>query len=873
MKNRFLFLFFWILMVMTSHSQGSYEVPIEIPTYDSHDPTMMLIDSDEDWGAINDEDKRYFFVAPGDYTGLGEIEITTSGTTENHRWLVYFDQENPSDISTHPVDMSADKRAEFERMGIEGSYWIIDRLYGTATEDSKNPTFELGASNIIINRVLCEGGGGGAGQISVQGSEIVLQNSVLRNTQIIPNNDIHSVKVSEGFDGRIVNNEIYNFAGDGVQLGDKPESFKGMVIYNNDIYIDTSLYPEEVEEIPHENAIDIKQAGVPGNVHNYVIIKNNRFRNIAHTPGGTSPNPDQGTIDFSNKNDLKTHVLVEGNIFYNCKIPFDTKGGGTMSNFTITKNLIYNATRFGFWITGEVSKHEVSFNTIIGVTQFEQDQNWINSESDQLEIYGNLIINGGDYILKDGGYTSDYNVFYNTTATSAEGSNSMILGSLESRDFEAYCFDFGMHTTAETLCIPDARPTQSAAFTYLTADQYFGDVVDVGVDDLNHNQDWCGALYPASVDGFPVVGFAEPTNLDTIAGEFSIEVLATDADNDLSDVQLFLDGVALGDPMTSQPFSYSWNTNQIDDGFYTLKAKVSDQAGNTTYSEPISVFVDNQADVAPVISLTSPQNEATVANTVTLSANAVDADDDLVGVKFILNGEDLAYEIFSEPFEREWITWGIPDGNYEIWAVARDYAGRKAETDKVTVTVDNSYPPLVSLVGIASDSVLSGQVELLTETSDKDDDITHVTFMVGNDTIGISQDSPFSLIWDTSLYPNGEHKLSAVVEDADGNQVASSAIFTTIFNEIIEVPLGLTEREFGVVPNPIQSAFTVNSARGGDSFNYRLFTLSGNVVIQGSSEVGENIDVSVISKGIYILTVTFIDGQQCSMKVIKSREQ
>ncbi|MEP0366886.1 MAG: Ig-like domain-containing protein [Cyclobacteriaceae bacterium] len=873
MKYRFVFLFLWTLMATTSHSQGNYEVAIEIPTYDANDPDMMLIDSNEDWGAINDEGKTCFFVAPGDYTGLGEIEITTSGTAENRRWLVYFDPENPSDVTTHPVDMPAEKRAEFERIGIEGSFWVIDRLYGTATEGSKNPTFVLNESNIIVNRVLCEGGGGGAGQVSIGDSEIVLQNSVLRNTQIIPNNDIHSIKLSEGVDVRIVNNEIYNFAGDGVQLGDKTESFKGVIIYNNDFYIDPSLYPEEVDEIPHENAIDIKQAGVPGGPRNHVTIRNNRFRNIAHTPGGTSPNPDQGTIDFSNINEPKSHVLVEGNIFYNCKIPFDTKGGGTMTNFTITKNLIYNATRFGFWITGEVSKHEVSFNTIIGVTQFEEDQNWIDSESDQLEIYGNLIVNGGNYSLKDGGYTSDFNVFYNTTVTSAEGSNSMILESLESSDLEDYCYEFKMHTTAETLCIPNARPTQSAAFTHLTADQYFGDIVDVGVDDSNYNQDWCGALYPVSVDGFPVVSFAQPYNQDTIAGTFSIGVLATDTDNDLSDVQLFLDGIALGDPMTTQPFTYSWNTNQSDDGFYTLKAKVSDQTGNITYSEPITVFVDNQADVAPVISLTSPQNEATVANTVLLSANAVDADDDLVGVKFILNGEDLADEIFSEPFEREWITWGIPDGDYEIWAVARDMGGRKVETDKITVTVDNSYPPLVSLVGIESESVLSGQVELLTETSDKDDDITHVTFMVGNDTIGISHESPFSLVWDTSLQPNGEHKLTVIVEDADGNQVASRALFVTVFNEKIEVPLGLTERKFGVIPNPIQSTFKVNSAKGENSFNYRLFTLSGNVVIQGSSEVGESIDVSVIKNGIYILTTTFIDGQQYSMKVIKSREQ
>lgn len=873
MKNRLLCFVFWSLIAMTTVGQGSYEVPLEIPTYDSNNPAMVFIDSNDDWGVINDESKTYFFVTPGDYTALGEIEISTPGTAESPRWLVYYNPDSPEDFVTHPVDMSPELRAEFERIELSGSHWIVDRLYGTATTGSKNPTLDLHGANVIVNRMLCEGGGGGAGQVSINASNIVVQNSVMRNTQIIPNIDIHGMKISGGFDVRIVNNEIYNFAGDGVQLGDKPESFKGVVIYNNDFYIDPSLYPEEVEVIPHENAIDIKQAGVPGGPQNYVLIKNNRFRNIAHTPGGTSPNPDQGTIDFSNKNDPKSHVLVEGNIFYDCKIPFNTKGGGQTSNFTITTNLIYNATRFMVWMDAEETyNHEITFNTIIGVAEFNGDQEWLNTKCQQLEIYGNLILNGHGITLPESNYKSDYNVFFNTTLPVHEGSRSIVLESINPSDFEDYCYPFKMHTNPETLCIPGARPTQLASFTALTAIQYFGETSGVGVSDHRYNQDWCGALYPTPGDGFPVVSFGAPAHADTIAGDLVIEVLASDSDNDLSEVQIFLDGASLGDPITNKPFTYNWSTTDSEDGFYTLKARVSDQAGNTTYSEPIKVFVDNQTDVAPVISLTSPQNGVTVANTVLLSANAADADDDLVGVKFILDGEEFAYEIFAQPFEREWITWGIPDGDYEISAVARDMAGRQVMTDVVTVTVDNSYPPLVSLIGIASDSVLTGKVELLTQTSDKDEDITHVTFMIGDDTIGIAHESPYSLFLDTSLYPNGEHKLTAVVEDADGNQVGSRALFVTIFNEIIEVPLSVTESMFNILPNPIKTSFKVFSAGEGNSFYYRLFTLSGKAVIQGTSEVGQSIDVSEVRNGIYLLTVTFIEGQQYSMKVIKSRE-
>lgn len=850
------------LMAIAVHGQ-SYEVSLSVPQYDQSDPSMVLIETNEDWNMINDTDKTYFFVTPGDYTALGEIEITTPGTAETPRWLVYYNPENPADLVTHPVDMSLELRAEFERIGLSGSHWIVDRLYGTATEGSKNPTLELNGANIIINRMLCEGGGGGAGQVSIQASDIVVQNSVLRNTQIIPNNDIHGMKVSEGFDVRIVNNEIYNFAGDGIQLGDKPESFKGVVIYNNDFYIDPSLYPEEVDEIPHENAIDIKQAGVPGGPQNYVLIKNNRFRNIAHTPGGTSPNPDQGTIDFSNKNDPKSHVLVEGNVFYDCKIPFNTKGGGQTSNFTITKNLIYNATRFGIWMDGdEAFRHEITYNTIIGVKTFNEDQMWVYTKCEQLEMYGNLIQNGSGLLLKEGNYTSDYNVFFNTSAPQSKGSNSITLETIEEADFEDFCYEFRMHTNTETLCIPGVRPTQSATFANLTADQYFGET-GVGVGDQRYNQDWVGALSPVHVAGFPLVDFQFLT--DTVAGVVDIEILASDEDNDLLGIQLFLDGEALGDLMENEPYTYSWDTKLLADGAYSLKARATDQAGNTTYSNTITRFVDNQADSAPVVALISHENGATVANEVIISATASDPDGDLVGVQFILDGTELGAERFAAPFEREWYTTTVPDGSYQLWAVARDMGGRTTVSDVVTVTVDNSYPPLVSIANISGDSILTGDIEIVTEVSDVDDDVTSVEFTAGDESIGVVTEAPYSLVWNTRDFENGEYKLVAIATDSDDNVVPSRAIFIEVFNKILESSDLSNEVIF---PNPASEYIMIKGAV--EEMVYTIYSIHGETLAKGVLKSDQLINISGIPDGVYVVLFGKPGGDQFTTKMIKS---
>lgn len=871
MKKRMAFWVFGMVAIFSALAQNHYEHTVTVPHYDPDDTTMVLIDSDEAWSHINDETKTYFFVAPGDYTALGVIKISTPGKEDAPRYLVYYDPENPTDLSSHPVDMPAGKRAEIERLQFNGGFWVVDRLYGTATEGSKNPTFELRKSNIIVNRVLCEGGGGGAGQVAIQGSEIVVQNSVLRNTQIIPNNDIHAIKVSEGVDVSIVNNEIYNFAGDGVQLGDKTETFKGMVIYNNDFYIEPLLYPEEVDEIPHENAIDIKQAGVPGSEKHYVIIKNNRFKNIAHTPGGTSPNPDQGTIDFSNKNELKTHVLVEGNVFYNCKIPFNTKGGGALTNFTFTKNLVYNATRFGVWLTGEVSGHEVTYNTIIGVSEFDGDQKWIESESEQLEVYGNLIIDGGGNALPSGGYEADYNVFYNTMATPEEGDNSLVLETFETENFEEYCYAFKMHTGEETLCVPSARPKQSASFTYLTSGVYFGANEGIGVNDIPYNQDWCGSLYPAAVTGFPGIAFTNLSQKDTIRGAVDLHLKVSDTNEDIAAVKLILDGSPLAENL-SAPYAYSWNTHQHSDGWYRLKASAVDQAGNVTYTQAIKLFVDNEPEFMPTITLDSPAHGEEVANDVVLSATAEDADGNLEGVQFYVDGEPLGIERFVAPFERIWHTQTVPDGAYEVWAVTRDMAGNEAKSTVAKVTVNNSYPPQVALLGIKSDTLLSGVITLVAEASDRDDDITEVSFLAGEDTIGIAYDAPYSYDWDTSFFPNGDYKLVAVANDLDGNQVPSRAVYVTLFNTVLKTNNPTVAPEYSVVPNPVKHAFHLDMKKNSAPVWYTLFAPSGQVIQQGTYNAARGIDMSQTRPGLYLLKLKNPSGGSDTLRVMKTND-
>ena len=63
----------------------------------------------------------------------------------------------------------------------------------------------------------------------------------------------------------------------------------------------------------------------------------------------------------------------------------------------------------------------------------------------------------------------------------------------------------------------------------------------------------------------------------------------------ISYVEFFIDGFSLGTD-DEAPFSYLWNTSSnigVHGNQHTLSALVVDTAGNTTFSQPILVIVEN----------------------------------------------------------------------------------------------------------------------------------------------------------------------------------------------------------------------------------------------------------------------------------------
>jgi PKD repeat protein len=109
-----------------------------------------------------------------------------------------------------------------------------------------------------------------------------------------------------------------------------------------------------------------------------------------------------------------------------------------------------------------------------------------------------------------------------------------------------------------------------------------------------------------SSDASPTVSIDNPTEGETVVGLHTVQVHASD-DNQVDTVELSIDGGAYQDITGSfdgTHYTYDWDTTTgYPDGTYTLQARATDDAAQTTYSTVRNVTVDNVND-PPVASFT-----------------------------------------------------------------------------------------------------------------------------------------------------------------------------------------------------------------------------------------------------------------------------
>jgi endo-1,4-beta-D-glucanase Y len=200
-------------------------------------------------------------------------------------------------------------------------------------------------------------------------------------------------------------------------------------------------------------------------------------------------------------------------------------------------------------------------------------------------------------------------------------------------------------------------------------------------------------ITPALGNIAPTVSLTAPVNNATYAAPASVTISANanDSDGSIAKVEFF-NGSTLLATDVSTPYNYTWTG--VAAGSYTITAKATDNSGavTTSASAYITVTAPAPGNIAPIVSLTAPANNATYAApaSVTISANAADSDGSIAKVEFF-NGSTLLATDVSTPYNYTWT--GVAAGSYSITAKATDNSGSVTTSTPVSITVTNPTNP------------------------------------------------------------------------------------------------------------------------------------------------------------------------------------
>jgi RHS repeat-associated protein len=186
----------------------------------------------------------------------------------------------------------------------------------------------------------------------------------------------------------------------------------------------------------------------------------------------------------------------------------------------------------------------------------------------------------------------------------------------------------------------------------------------------------------------PTVSIGSPAPSANVGGTVTVTAGASD-DGQIAKVEFYVDNV-LKSTSTAAPWQFSWNTTTLAAGSHSLKAVATDDAGNQTTSNVVTVNVDNSA--APATSVTSPVGGTNVSGSAPVTASASD-DRAVTHVEFYVDGNrftDTATAPYTATLDTLSATDPVYDGSHDLTTKAYDAGGHVTTSAPVTINVKNA---------------------------------------------------------------------------------------------------------------------------------------------------------------------------------------
>lgn len=428
------------------------------------------------WSSIN-WSNTIICIEAGNHTGKGALTIPThaNGRVGAHKVLRYY---RPGDNGDQPWQQSDSNQAKINRLVIEGDYWLIDRIAFPSQSGSQPPRMEFRASgsndvrDIIVNRVLIEGGGAGShyygiatnGDFSQDYQGLSIQNSVLRNLGPYASGaeaigiSLHVGDSSRNSRFYIVNNEIYDWVSHPIQIGrNELPVIPGIAVENNDLYVTPALHRPDGRGAS-EAPLSIK---VSGTAALPTRIMHNRIWGARWTDTGICCTGESGQA-ITTYNTLN-YLLVHNNV-----IGESHTGSYPTDRSSWIGNIFYSIKKYYECGDGWCNSHalqwggnaaEVYFNTVIDNPSYSFS---IGQQSDG-DIKCNVLIAASGRDPWNGPGTSgsteiDHNAFYETPKFTSNGGDNNIVAAIKMRqDSTAYGVGDVIRTGPVESCTTDAN--------------------------------------------------------------------------------------------------------------------------------------------------------------------------------------------------------------------------------------------------------------------------------------------------------------------------------------------------------------------------------------------------------------------------------
>ncbi len=372
-------------------------------------------------------------------------------------------------VTPHDPLARLSRKSPIAGLDVNGNYWIVHRLRFSGSIGDTLVKNNVGKGNNIYNRILVENSDAPF-TTGENNSNVVLQNSVLRNTPLSGTGDKYCVSIGWGSGHKIVNNEVYNCQGDEILVYGSDLDSPDLVIENNDLYVTSAMYSDGSGGMTpsgnyacSENGIDMKQGGT---VNAPVRVIKNRLWGFRTTDANCADGSFGEAIIFHvSQVSPNDYGLIQNNIIMDGTQAIASPNGSPRY-WSLIGNLVYNMSGVGSGTWAYEPKNsqsvEAYLNTFIDVAK-GNSKGWIYMGADaNNDVRCNAVVDGGFM----GGAVSgtsqiDYNAYY---ATSDAGETHKITKNVYTHaTFADYSEGAIMRTAAVGNCV---NATDAACFLY-----------------------------------------------------------------------------------------------------------------------------------------------------------------------------------------------------------------------------------------------------------------------------------------------------------------------------------------------------------------------------------------------------------------------